>query len=140
MRPLLAYEQAKNATDVVELIGGSIVKVPQKVYLGGAGSPPAEAEKLQFDYDRVYRGSNITRQLFIELTEPLLRQYLNGFNATVSTVHVQTACQVTDRNTMAAIDTAGCRYLPMARLALERRTPWAQLLLPSRCAACRKKV
>ena len=140
MRPLLAYEQAKNSADIVELIGGSAIKVPQKVFLGGAGPPPAEAEKLQFDYDRVYRGSNITRQLFIELTEPLLRQYLNGFNATVSTVHVQTACRVTTRNTRAATDKPDCRFLPMARPALERRTPWAQLLLPSRCAACRKKV
>jgi hypothetical protein len=49
---------------------------------GGSGVL-TEAAKLTFDFDRVYKGAGIGRQLFAELTEPVLRQFLNGFNATV---------------------------------------------------------
>jgi len=57
-------------------------------FTGGSGVV-TEAAKLTFDFDRVYKGAGIARQLFAELTEPVLRQFLNGFNATVisSTPH-----------------------------------------------------
>ena len=64
-------------------MGRENVSLPQKLYPGGGASVP-DADKLKFDYERVYRGPEIGTHLFEELVSPLLQQFLKGFNATVS--------------------------------------------------------
>ena len=64
------------------------VKLPQKLYPGGSNAVP-ESEKLSFDYDRVYRGTEAGTHLFAELTKPLLDQVLKGCNATVSYLYTK---------------------------------------------------
>lgn len=83
MRPLLPQEKAKNGGDCIEVVGRDTLQLPQRVH-GGGPHGLQDSEKLAFSFDRTYRGAGIGRQLFTELTEPLLRQFLNGFNATVS--------------------------------------------------------
>ncbi len=50
---------------------------------GGAGGA-ADGSLVAFDFDRVYKGPGMGRLLFKEMTEPVISQYLKGFNATVS--------------------------------------------------------
>ena len=50
----------------------------------GGPSNGAESAFASFDFDRVYKGPNMGDLLFREMTEPVLAQYLKGFNATVS--------------------------------------------------------
>lgn len=50
----------------------------------GGPSNGAESAFASFDFDRVYKGPDMGILLFREMTEPVLAQYLKGFNATVS--------------------------------------------------------
>ena len=52
----------------------------------GAGGPASggEGASVNFSFDRVYKGPSMGRLLFKEMAEPVLSQFLNGFNATVS--------------------------------------------------------
>lgn len=49
---------------------------------GGSLTAP-EASSLEFAFDRVYKGAGTSRMLLKEMTEPVIQQYLKGFNATV---------------------------------------------------------
>ena len=93
MRPLLPAEKAKKGVVVVELVGPDVLKIPQRVYTGGGGPPPTDADKMVFNFDRVYRMDNreVGKQLFDVMVEPLLGRYLSGFNATV-TLSFQSGC------------------------------------------------
>ena len=81
VRPLIDLEKAKKAKECV------IVEPPNKVKLPPmqlAGSTNTEA--YNFDYDRAYKldSKEESRRLFVELVQPLLDRYLQGFNVTVS--------------------------------------------------------
>lgn len=63
------------------------------VFAGGV-TPPSEAANVVFSYDRVYKGLGSSQMLVKEMTEPLILQFLKGFNTTVSLLLTSGYCSV----------------------------------------------
>lgn len=76
VRPLIDLEKQKKAKDIVTIEAPGTVKLPSTADSG---------EAQTFLYDRAYQlnSKEEGRRLFSELVQPLLAQFLRGFNSTV---------------------------------------------------------
>lgn len=65
------------------------IKLPPMQYAGSTNT-----EAYNFDYDRVYKldSKEESRRLFVELVQPLLDRFLQGFNVTVSAEELHVNC------------------------------------------------